>query len=97
MEIWGKEFPFLGSVLGNNILRRNEGSRTGQWGKLNCHTALTKGSASPAGNSEAGMALQRYPPNRQGGQAFVLLQLTVRGCGLPWGRDLTLGKGTSFG
>lgn len=64
MEIWGKEFPLLGSVLGNNILRRNEGSRTGQWEKLNCHTALTKGSTSPAGNSEAGMALQRYPPKQ---------------------------------
>ena len=59
MEIWVKEFPLLGSALGNNILRKNEGSRTGQWEKLSCHPALTKGSASPTGNSEAGMALQR--------------------------------------
>ena len=36
-----KEFPLLGSTLGNSILRKNEGSRIVQWEKLNCHTALT--------------------------------------------------------
>ena len=75
-----KEFSLLGSTLGNSILRKNEGCRIVQ------------------------LALQRTlklvwpfrdtPQNQQGGRVSILRQLTVTGCGLPWGRHLTLSKGT---
>lgn len=72
-----------GGALGNNIQGRSKGSGSRQYGSLNCHPTATEGSACRTGESESGLALQRYPPNRREGWAFILPQLAVSGCWWP--------------
>jgi hypothetical protein len=44
------EGVLLEGTLGNNILKSNKGSRTGQRGKANCDTIAFEGSDDPTGN-----------------------------------------------
>ena len=79
------------------IVHGVEKSRTG-WKRLSRHTQHWQGAQlALQGTLELVWPFRDTPQNQQGGQVSILQQLTLIGCGLPWGRDLTLGKGTSFG
>lgn len=64
----------------------------GQREKLSCDIVTTEASAHPTGSSGVRVALQSRPALRQEDQAFMLLHVSVIGCGLslPW--DMSLGE-----